>query len=97
MNYEGNQPEAVAERQRAFSKLLARTMALVGLLTVLIIGVTLAVGFWLGRHFGHGPLWTIGLLVGSIPVTTVMMYFVVRRAARGVPPPPPAENQQDEG
>ena len=95
MNYEGNQPDAVAERQRAFSRLLARTMALVGVLTVLIIGVTLAVGFWLGKQFGNGPLWTIGLLAGSIPVTTVMMYVVVRRAARGVPPPPPAESQQE--
>ncbi len=74
--------QLVAARQRAFSKMLARTMAQVGVLTVVIIAATVAAGMWLDAHFGTRPLWTIALLVASIPVTTVMMYFVVRRAGK---------------
>jgi len=72
----------VAARQRAFSQALSRTLALVGVFTVLIIAVTLAVGAWLDSHFGTRPLWTIALLVASIPATTVVMYLIVRRAGR---------------
>jgi len=87
----------VAARQRAFSKVLARTMAQVGVLTVLIVIVTLAVGMWLDTHFDTRPLWTIALLVASIPVTTVMMYFVVRRSGRQLDAPPrQAGNEMDE-
>ncbi len=78
---EPRQQEVVA-RQRAFSRALARTMALVGVLTVIIVAVTLAIGAWLDRHFGLGALGTIALLIASIPVVTVVVFVVVRHTAR---------------
>ena len=72
----------VAASQRAFSKVLARIMAQAAMVTIFIVGATLALGFWLDTHFGTKPLWTIALLVASIPVTTIAMYVIVRRAGK---------------
>ncbi len=88
-----NDRPASNERQRLFSMVLARVITQVGFLTVVVIGLSLAGGMWLDHHFGTRPWWTIGLLVGSIPVTVALMYAVVRRAARQLEPSPPSGEQ----
>ena len=64
----------------------------VGCLTILVIGVALAAGLWLDSQFGTKPIFTLALVLGSIPVTLVLMVRVLtvgmarlRNPAGGIP------------
>lgn len=54
----------------------------VGCLTVVVLGLMLLVGLWLDGYFSTRPLFTILMIVFSVPVTLVLMFVVVRRAAQ---------------
>jgi len=68
------------ERQR---KEQAVRMALIGLigqvgcLTLVIIVAALVAGLWLDRQFDTRPLFTLILVLGSIPVTLFVMFRLV--------------------
>ncbi|HSF83735.1 MAG TPA: AtpZ/AtpI family protein [Anaerolineales bacterium] len=49
-------------------------------MTLIIVLAALFGGLWLDRFFDTRPMFTIGLMVASIPVTLVMMFWVVRAA-----------------
>lgn len=49
----------------------------VGCLTILVIGVALAAGLWLDQQFGTKPVFTLVLVLGSIPVTLILMVRVL--------------------
>ncbi len=72
------------ERQR---RELAVRMALLGLigqvgcLTLVIIVAALVAGLWLDRQFDTRPLFTLILVLGSIPVTLFVMFRLVLSAA----------------
>ena len=76
--------QQAAARQRAFSRALAQTMALVGVLTVVIVVAALILGAWLSKRFGLGALGTIAALIASIPAVTVAVFVIVRRTASGL-------------
>ncbi len=52
----------------------------VGCLTLVIIFVALLGGLWLDRFFQTKPLFTIILLIASVPVDVIAMLWVVRKA-----------------
>lgn len=56
-------------------------LAQVGCLTLTIILVALLAGLWLDGQFSSRPLFTVGLVVLSIPITLFLMYRVVMRSA----------------
>jgi F0F1-type ATP synthase assembly protein I len=56
----------------------------VGFLTLVIIFVALFGGLWLDNQFGTKPLFTIFLLIISMPISLVLMYRVVMWATRRV-------------
>ncbi|MEX2143873.1 MAG: AtpZ/AtpI family protein [Anaerolineales bacterium] len=59
---------------------LAAVVGQVGCLTVLIIVAALMAGLWLDGLFGSRPIFIVGLLLASVPVTLILMFWVVRKA-----------------
>jgi F0F1-type ATP synthase assembly protein I len=63
----------------ALNMTLAAVAGQVGCLTLVIILVAALGGLWLDNVFGTKPLFTIGLLLVSVPVTLIVMFWVVGR------------------
>ena len=60
---------------------LAAVAGQVGCLTLIIVLSALFGGLWLDNHYNTGGnVYTIGLMVASVPVTLVLMFWVVRKA-----------------
>ncbi|GAB4577868.1 MAG: hypothetical protein Fur0022_06000 [Anaerolineales bacterium] len=72
--------------QYALNMTLAAVAGQVGCLTLVIIFLSLFGGLWLDNQFETRPLFTILLLIGSIPVTIVTMFWVVRKATSHIKP-----------
>ncbi|MEJ5223745.1 MAG: AtpZ/AtpI family protein [Anaerolineales bacterium] len=58
----------------------------VGCLTLVIIVLALFGGLWLDGLFDTKPLFTIILMVGSVPVTLFLMFWTVTWATRRIKP-----------
>ncbi len=72
--------------QYAQNLALAGVAGQVGCFTLVIIFVALIGGLWLDKIFDVRPLFTIALLVFSVPITVVMMLWVVRKATSKIQP-----------
>lgn len=79
MNSNSSQPER-NRAEYAFNLTLAAVAGQVGCLTLVIVLAALFGGLWLDSQFNTRPMFTIGLMVASIPVTLVLMFWVVRTA-----------------
>ncbi len=66
--------------QYAFNLTLAAVAGQVGCLTLFIVLAALFGGLWLDNQFDTRPLFTIILMVASVPVTLVLMFWVVKKA-----------------
>lgn len=62
----------------AFTASIATIGGSVGFSTLGIILVALVGGLWLDKTFGTKPLFTVILMLGSIPVSIIVMFMVVR-------------------
>jgi len=67
-------------KQHAFNLTLAAVAGQVGCLTTLFIVIALFIGLWLDNYLDTSPIFTIVLLIGSVPFTVVAMLWVVRKA-----------------
>jgi F0F1-type ATP synthase assembly protein I len=66
---------------KAFNLTLAAVAGQVGCLTIVVVLAALFAGLYLDNRFGGDqPIFTIGLMLASIPVTLVAMFWVVRKA-----------------
>ena len=77
MSQTGDQPD----KKTALSSLnltLAAVTGQVGCVTVIIILVAFFAGRWLDNRFESDALFTVILMVASVPVTLVVMFWVVR-------------------
>ena len=80
MTQTSNQPEK-NRSQYIFNMTLAAVAGQVGCLTLIIVLSALFGGLWLDNHYNTGGnVYTIGLMVASVPVTLVLMFWVVRKA-----------------
>jgi F0F1-type ATP synthase assembly protein I len=61
---------------------MLRVVVQVALVTCAVIAGALVGGVWLDQALGTRPWLTVGLLVGSIPVTTVALYYLAMSFAR---------------
>lgn len=68
--------------QRAYNLTLASVAGQVGCLTLVVIIAALLFGLWLDNRFDTKPLFTLILMIGSVPVTLVMMFKIVTTATR---------------
>ncbi len=78
----------------AYNLTIAAVGGQVGCLTLLIIFVALVVGLWLDRVFDSKPMFTLLLMIGSVPVTLVAMFWVVRNATSRIVPGAKSKPQQ---
>lgn len=83
-------------KQYAQNLALAGVAGQVGCFTLLIIFAALLGGLWLDKIFDVRPLFTIVLMVFSVPVTVVMMLWVVRKATSKIQPVPKDQSQVQE-
>ena len=77
MSQTGDQPEKKSAL-RTFNLALAAVTGQVGCLTIVIILAAFFAGRWLDNQFGSDALFTVVLMVASVPVTLVVMFWVVR-------------------
>jgi uncharacterized membrane protein len=86
--------------QYALNMTLAAVAGQVGCLTIGVIIITLFGGLWLDARFSpDSHIFTILLLLGSIPVTIILMFWVVRKATSRIKPAVTSEKeaiQEDE-
>ena len=82
--------------QHAFNLTLAAVAGQVGCLTLVVIFLSLFAGLWLDNQFQSRPLFTILLLVGSVPVTIIGMFWVVRKATSHIRHAPEARETDQE-
>lgn len=61
---------------------IAGVLAQVGCLIVVIILATLAAGLFLDTHFNSRPLFTLILVLGSIPITFYLLLRIVRSSTK---------------
>ena len=76
--------------QYALNLGLAGVAGQVGFLTLVIVFAALFGGLWLDRRFETKPLFTILLLIGSVPVTIFVMFRVAMSAVAKIKPTAPA-------
>ena len=67
--------------QASLSLTLVSLISQSGCVTVAIIGVALVAGLWLDGRFDSKPLFTLLLVLGSVPVT---LYLMVRILTSGL-------------
>jgi uncharacterized membrane protein len=77
MSQTGDQPDKKTAL-RSFNIALAAVTGQVGCLTIIIIVAAFFAGRWLDNQFGSDALFTVILMVASVPVTLVVMFWVVR-------------------
>lgn len=73
--------------QSAFNAAVISVALQVGCLTLVIIFASLILGLFLDQTFDTRPLFTILLLVGSMPATWIAVFWSVNRAKKRLKPP----------
>ena len=92
MTQQGNQQK---DGQYAKNLTIIGIFGQVGFLTLFIIVVALLGGLWLDKTFDTKPLFTIVLMVASVPVSLVSMYKVVMWATSRIKPADKTTPQED--
>lgn len=90
-------PDDNNQKQRIYNLTLAALVGQVGCLTVIISMAALFGGLYLDNQFGSRPWFTLGLLLGSIPVSLAVMVYVSRAAVRKIKTQAAAQEEQDVG
>lgn len=85
------------QKQRNFNLAMAALVSQVGCLTLIIILAALFGGLYLDYRFGSRPWFTLGLLIGSIPVSLGVMLYVSRAAIRKIKTQAAAQEEQEVG
>jgi ABC-type methionine transport system permease subunit len=89
--------ETSKNRKRYWLNLtLAGAAGQVGCVTLLIILLAVLGGMWLDARFQTRPLFTLGLVLASIPVSLAAMLFIVRLVTSKIKPIPPGEEESNE-
>lgn len=95
------EPKKPKPARYAYNLTLAAVAGQVGCITVFIIALALLAGLWLDNQFGTRPLFLVGLLLASVPVTLITMFWVVRQATsrirNGNTSPKSESEDQDRG
>ena len=80
-----SQPDR-SQAQRALNLVLASVAGQVGCLTLVIVFGALLGGVWLDNALKSKPLFTILLLIGSMPISLFVMYRVAMSAVAKIKP-----------
>ena len=77
-------PRPLGTKQKVLNLTLAVVAGQVGCLTLVITLLAVFIGLYLDNLYGSKPAFTIGLLLGSIPVSLILMFVVVRTAVKRI-------------
>lgn len=75
---------------------LAGAAGQIGCVTLVIILVAVFGGLWLDARFDTRPLFTLVLLIASIPVSLIAMLYIVRLVTSKIKTNPPKEDESIE-
>jgi F0F1-type ATP synthase assembly protein I len=96
-----SQPSPAQGSQRALNLALASVAGLGGCLVLIVVIGALLGGLWLDNALKTKPLFTLVLVIGSMPVGIFVMYRVVMSTVARIKPAPasaprakPEENEQ---
>jgi hypothetical protein len=89
-------PEPNNRNRYVLNLSLAGVAGQVGCVTVILVFGSMFAGIWLDRWLGTRPLFTVGLLLGSVPVTIFIMYWLVKLAIAKIQPVVPAQTVRKE-
>ncbi len=93
----GQGPEPQKDRKQYWLNLtLAGAAGQVGCITLVIVLVAVLGGLWLDGQFHTRPVFTLALLVASIPVSLLAMLYIVRLVTSKIKAGPPAKGKTDE-
>lgn len=82
-----NQPDDHdKDHRKAINLTIIGIFGQVGFLTLFIIILALLGGLWLDKTFDSKPLFTIILMIASVPVSLVLMYKIVMWATARIRP-----------
>lgn len=80
----GPTPSGNDQKQKIFNLAMTALVGQVGCLTVVIILIALLGGMYLDSRLDSKPWFTLGFLIGSIPVSLGVMLFVSRAAIKKI-------------
>jgi len=95
MSQTGDQPDNKTAL-RSLNLTLAAVTGQVGCLTVIIILAAFFAGRWLDSRFESDALFTVILMVASVPVTLIVMFWVVKSATSRFAKPSGQNSKEDE-
>jgi F0F1-type ATP synthase assembly protein I len=90
-----NDGQPTNRKQYVFNLTLTVVAGLVGLITLVIILAAVFGGLWLDNHFGTKPLYTLILVIVSMPITLVLMVVIVKNITRKIAGNYPVKNTKD--
>ena len=82
-------PNPESKNQRVKNLTLAVFAGQVGCLTLVILALAVLAGVWLDNHFQTKPVFTLVLVLASVPVSVITMLFVARKAIDKIKSQPP--------
>ena len=94
MSPDANEP-VEKQGQRTFGYTLAVVTGQVGCLTSFLLLAALFSGIWLDNYFNTRPVFTIGLIILSVPITIVTMVWIVKKTTSRMQSAQRAENHSD--
>lgn len=77
---QSEKPQPTERKTKILNFTLASVAGQVGCLTLLIVIVAVLGGLWLDNYYQSKPMFTVGLLIASIPVSLAVMIVVVKFA-----------------
>ncbi len=83
-------------KQYLLNLTLAGAAGQIGCVTLVIILGAVFGGLWLDARFDTRPLFTLALLVASIPVSVIAMLYIVRLVTSKIKTIPPGEEESNE-
>jgi len=81
---------------RSLNLTLAAVTGQAGCLTVIIILAAFFIGRWLDTRFNSEAIFTVVLMIASVPVTLVVMFWVVRSVTSRFAKPSGQNSKEDE-
>ncbi|MEI8131470.1 MAG: AtpZ/AtpI family protein [Leptolinea sp.] len=88
-------PGETNRKQYIFNLALAALAGQVGCLTLLIVLGAVFGGLYLDQRFGTRPMFTLSLVLGSIPISLAVMFFVSQSAIRRIKIQANAKEEQE--
>ncbi|TFH34808.1 MAG: AtpZ/AtpI family protein [Anaerolineales bacterium] len=74
---EAGRPPTPSSQPGSLALAIAGVLVQVGCLTVIVLLAALAGGLWLDTRFDTRPLFTLLIVLGSVPITVYMLFRLV--------------------